>query len=102
VTTVLVSLGADGALLLSGEETLHGWARAERVRSTVGAGDATLAGFLAGGGRGRQALVTALAYGTAAVGLPGSVMPTPADLKPDAVTIDDDPDLDRPLGGAAT
>jgi 1-phosphofructokinase len=101
VGTVLVSLGADGALLLSADEMLHGWARAEQVRSTVGAGDATLAGFLAGGGRGRSALVTALAYGTAAVGLPGSVMPTPADLRPDAVTIDDNPDLDRPLGGAA-
>ena len=55
-----------------------------RVRSTVGAGDSTLAGFLAGGGRGRSALVTAIAYGTAAVQLPGSVMPRPSDLNLDA------------------
>lgn len=99
VDTVLVSLGADGALLVSGEEVLHGWAPAARVRSTVGAGDATLAGFLAGGGRGRKGLVSALAYGTAAVGLPGSVMPRPSDLDPAAVVVTEDVDLDRALGG---
>src|SRR5919112_475644 len=55
VATVLVSLGGDGALLVSADEVLHGWAAPVRVRSTVGAGDATLAGFLAGGGRARTA-----------------------------------------------
>ncbi|WP_214366914.1 1-phosphofructokinase [Pseudonocardia sp. H11422] len=99
VGTVLVSLGADGALLVGPDEVLHGWAPPVRVRSTVGAGDATLAGFLAGGGRGRPALVTALAYGTAAVSLPGSVMPRPTDLDAGAVTVTDNLDLDRPLGG---
>jgi 1-phosphofructokinase len=99
VGTVLVSLGADGALLVGADEVLHGWAPAVRVRSTVGAGDATLAGFLAGGGRGRQALVTALAYGTAAVGLPGSAMPRPVDLDPVAVVVTEDLDLDRALEG---
>jgi 1-phosphofructokinase len=102
VGTVLVSLGADGALLVGADEVLHGWARAEQVRSTVGAGDATLAGYLAGGGAGREALVNALAYGTAAVGLPGSVMPRPSDLDRAAVTITDRPDLDRPLEGASS
>jgi 1-phosphofructokinase len=97
VGTVLVSLGGDGALLVSADEVLHGWAPAVRVRSTVGAGDATLSGFLVGGGRGRAALVTAIAYGTAAVQLPGSVMPRPADLDPDAVVVTDNPDLDRAL-----
>jgi len=97
VGTVLVSLGGDGALLVSADEVLHGWAAPVRVRSTVGAGDSTLAGFLAGGGTGRSALVTAIAYGTAAVQLPGSVMPRPSDLAPDAVEITDSPDLDRPL-----
>ena len=97
VGTVLVSLGGDGALLVSADEVLHGWAPPVRVRSTVGAGDSTLAGFLAGGGRGRSALVTAIAYGTAAVQLPGSVMPRPSDLNPDAVVVTDNPDLDRAL-----
>jgi 1-phosphofructokinase len=97
VATVLVSLGGDGALLVNADEVLHGWAPPVRVRSTVGAGDATLAGYLAGGGRGRTALVTALAYGTAAVQLPGSVMPRPADLDLDAVVVTDNPDLDRAL-----
>ena len=97
VGTVLVSLGGDGALLVSADEVLHGWAPPVRVRSTVGAGDSTLAGFLAGGGRGRSALVTAIAYGTAAVQLPGSVMPRPSDLNPGAVVVTDTPDLDRAL-----
>jgi 1-phosphofructokinase len=97
VGTVLVSLGSDGALLVSADEVVHGWAPPVRVRSTVGAGDSTLAGFLAGGGRGRSALVTAIAYGTAAVQLPGSVMPRPGDLHPETVEIADTPDLDRAL-----
>jgi 1-phosphofructokinase len=97
VGSVLVSLGGDGALLVNADEVLHGWAPPVRVRSTVGAGDSTLAGYLAGGGRGRAALVTAIAYGTAAVQLPGSVMPRPADLDPDAVVVTDKPDLDRVL-----
>ena len=97
VGTVLVSLGGDGALLVSADEVLHGWAPPVKVRSTVAAGDSTLAGYLAGGGRGRPALITAIAYGTAAVQLPGSVMPRPADLDPDAVVVTDKPDLDRVL-----
>ena len=97
VATVLVSLGGDGALLVSADEVLHGWGPSVRVRSTVGAGDSTLAGYLAGGGHGRSALVMAIAYGNAAVQLPGSVMPRPADLDPDAVVVTDNPDLDRPL-----
>lgn len=99
VGTVLVSLGGDGALLVSGDEVLHGWSPPVKVRSTVGAGDATLAGFLAGGGRGRSGLVMALAYGAAAVALPGSVMPRPTDLNPAAIVVTDKVDLDRPLGG---
>ncbi len=97
VATVLVSLGGDGALLVSADEVLHGWAPPVKVRSTVAAGDSTLAGYLAAGGRGRQALVTAIAYGTAAVQLPGSVMPRPTDLDPGAVEVTDNPDLDRTL-----
>jgi 1-phosphofructokinase len=46
----------------------------------VGAGDAMLAGFLAGGGHGAEALTEALAWGAAAVLQPGSGMPSPSDI----------------------
>jgi hypothetical protein len=46
--TVVVSLGADGALLVDGVGVLHAAASVESPKSTVGAGDALLAGYLAG------------------------------------------------------
>jgi 1-phosphofructokinase family hexose kinase len=58
---VLVSLGADGAVLVDANGVTHGEAKVDRPRNTVGAGDALLAGFLAGG------LREALAYAAAAV-----------------------------------
>jgi 1-phosphofructokinase len=70
------------------------------VRSTVGAGDAALAGFPHAGARGEHALRTAVAYGTAAVSLEGSQMPLPEDVHPGAVRlIDIDESLN--LSGAA-
>jgi 1-phosphofructokinase len=95
---VLASLGADGALLVAPGGVHHARAPlAGPVASTVGAGDAALAGFLAAGGDGPDALVTAVAWGTAAVTLPGSRMPTPADVDRDAVATTPFPDLDRVL-----
>ena len=47
--TVLASLGADGALLVEHGGCYHGSAEVGAQRSTVGAGDAMLAGFLAAG-----------------------------------------------------
>ena len=73
--SVLVSMGADGALLVSPGGTWHASAEAPRVRSTVGAGDALLAGFLAGGGAGQDALREAVLWATAAVGAAGSHVP---------------------------
>jgi len=95
-TTVLVSLGRYGALLVDADGVFHGEAPAV-PRSTVGAGDAFLAGFLAGGGAGKQALTEALAYGAAATSLPGSQMPGPSDLDRAAVRLHDAVDLDRSL-----
>jgi 1-phosphofructokinase len=95
--TVLASLGADGQLLVSDAGTWFGTARVSAVRSNVGAGDASLAGFLIAGGAGPDALASALAHGAAAVGLPGSVMPTPADLDPGAVRVTAEVPMDRPL-----
>ncbi len=84
--TVLASLGRDGAVLAD-ETGIHHAAAAVTARSTVGAGDATLAGFLAAGGAGPDALTEAVAWGTAAVSLPGSRMPHPTDIDRGAVVI---------------
>ncbi|MER6448807.1 1-phosphofructokinase [Streptomyces venezuelae] len=94
---VLASLGADGRLLVSAEGAFYGTAPAPVVRAAVGAGDASLAGFLIEGGTGPGALASALTHGEAAVRLPGSAMPTSADLRPDLVRITDDPPLDLQL-----
>ncbi len=84
---VLASLGGDGAILVSEDGNWHAEAPVVQARSTVGAGDATLAGFLAGGGQGERALVSGVAWGAAAVSLPGSTMPRPDDLRPELVTV---------------
>ncbi|GAA4821472.1 1-phosphofructokinase [Streptomyces ziwulingensis] len=94
---VLASLGADGQLLVSGAGTWFATARVSAVRSNVGAGDASLAGFLIAGGAGPGALASAVAHGAAAVRLPGSEMPTPADLDPAAVTVTTEVPMDRVL-----
>jgi 1-phosphofructokinase len=94
---VLASLGADGMLLVTEEGNWYGTAPVAAVRSVVGAGDASLAGFLGAGGSGPRALAAALAHGAAAVRLPGSAMPAPADLDPAAVTVTADVPLERPL-----
>uniref|UniRef100_A0AAU3H6P7 1-phosphofructokinase n=1 Tax=Streptomyces sp. NBC_01401 TaxID=2903854 RepID=A0AAU3H6P7_9ACTN len=95
--SVLASLGAVGQLLVEPSGAHFAVARVEAVRSDVGAGDASLAGFLSAGGTGRAALSAAVAHGAAAVQLPGSVMPTPADLDPSAVTATADIPMDLVL-----
>ncbi|MFD5772802.1 1-phosphofructokinase [Streptomyces fungicidicus] len=94
---VLASLGADGQLLVDDDGAWFGTAPADAVRSNVGAGDSSLAGFLVAGGRGPGALASAVAHGAAAVQLPGSVMPGPADLKHSAVTVTTEVPVNRPL-----
>ncbi|MFI9341490.1 1-phosphofructokinase [Streptomyces sp. NPDC052773] len=99
---VLASLGADGQLLVDDAGTWFGSARVDAVRSNVGAGDSSLAGFLIAGGSGPDALASAVAHGAAAVQLPGSVMPTPADLDPSAVSVTADVPMDRALKEAVS
>jgi 1-phosphofructokinase len=84
---VLASLGADGAVLVDQTGTWHACSPVAVPRSTVGAGDAMLAGFLAAGGRGPEALVEGIAWAAAAVSLPGSRMPTPAEIDRSAVEV---------------
>jgi 1-phosphofructokinase len=64
---VLVSLGPDGAVLVDASGALHGTAPVDSVVSTVGAGDALLAGYLAVRSNTHEALGLALAWGAAAV-----------------------------------
>ncbi|ABM09119.1 1-phosphofructokinase [Paenarthrobacter aurescens TC1] len=71
--TVLASLGSDGAILLDDSGCYFGQARVDRVVSAVGAGDALLAGFLAGGANGPQALREGLAWAAAAVQQEGTL-----------------------------
>ncbi len=85
---VLASLGADGAVLVDDDGAIHGRTPAVLPLSSVGAGDAMLAGFLAGGGKGADALVEGLAWGAAAVLQPGSGMPSPEDIDRAAVQLE--------------
>ena len=84
IDTVLVSMGAAGGLVAAPEGTWHCAAEpVTAVRSTVGAGDSTLAGYLharTSGASPADALVHAVACGAAAVGLPGTEVPGPADV----------------------
>ena len=86
---VLVSLGRDGAVSVSDSVVLRAWTAPVVPRSTVGAGDATLAGFLSTRDQHSLALRTAVAWGAAAVKLPGTGMPTPADIDVDEVTVEE-------------
>jgi 1-phosphofructokinase len=100
VGTVLVSLGARGAVLVDEGGAIHAESEVIVPRSTVGAGDALLAGFLAAGGEGPNALAEGVAWGAAACVLPGTVVPGPGDLQRQLVeTHPVDPD--RPLAGGA-
>jgi 1-phosphofructokinase len=93
---VLASLGADGAVLVDADGVTTGDSPVSRPRSSVGAGDALLAGFLAAGAKGADALAEGLAWGAAAVRLPGSRMPGPADLIRDDVRVHSQPDHPHP------
>lgn len=89
VGAVLVSLGGDGAVYVNRHEAIHGAAAVDRVRNTVGAGDTLLAGFLAGGGDPRDAVVSALMWARAAVRSPETAMATPSEDDRSAVRISD-------------
>lgn len=94
VQAALVTLGAHGALLVPPAEddspVLQAGGPALVARSTVGAGDASLAGYLLATALDRpavDAMRQAAAHGRAAAALPGSVMPTPEDLELDVIVV---------------
>ncbi|UGU29530.1 1-phosphofructokinase family hexose kinase [Mycolicibacterium smegmatis] len=92
VGAVLATLGAAGAVLVDGTGAWFAAPPPITARSTVGAGDASLAGYLraeVGGAEPSQRLRMAVAYGGAAAALPGSALPVPAQLDLDAVRVTD-------------
>ncbi|MBN6033560.1 1-phosphofructokinase [Amycolatopsis sp. 195334CR] len=97
---VLASLGSEGAVLVDADGAWH--AEADAVaRSSVGAGDSLLAGFLAGGGHGPRALASGVAWGAAAVSLPGSTMPGPVEVGAAEVRLHAELELERGVGAGA-
>jgi 1-phosphofructokinase len=97
---VLVSAGPDGALLITAEGSWHAAAAVPAVRSTVGAGDALLAGFIASGQGGPArpaALAEATAWAAAALGVPGSQVPVVTDAHRGMVALSTAVDWSRPL-----
>lgn len=98
---VAVSLGADGAVLVTADEVIHARATIGAPVSTVGAGDCMLAGLLHGLSHGvstAQALTEGVLWGAAAVTLPGSRVPTPADLRGIPVDLTHSPSRAMALG----
>ncbi len=87
---VLATLGAAGAVLV---DDIGSWMASPPPivpRSTVGAGDASLAGYVRadiGGAEPPQRLQMAVAYGSAAAALPGSALPSPAQIDLNAVRV---------------
>jgi 1-phosphofructokinase len=84
VAEVLLTLGGDGALLSTADGGV--WSAQPphiTVRSTVGAGDCSLAGYLLAelaGAPPAERLRMAVAYGAASASLPGSAVPTPTQV----------------------
>lgn len=100
IDIVAVSLGGDGALIVTADECAHAIAPISTPLSTVGAGDCMLAGLLHGLSLGldpADALVMGVTWGAAAVTLPGSRVPTPVDLHGIRAQLTRTPDLNRTI-----
>ena len=95
---IVVSLGENGALLVTPSATIWAGHAPVIADSTVGAGDSTLAGYLAADVRVRAEsldidsanvlrISTAVAWGSAAVQLPATTAPGPENITLDAVSV---------------
>ena len=83
VANVMVSLGEQGALLLHDGNCYIATPPVVNAISTIGAGDSSLAGFIAAAQKGEDAagcLKNAVTYGTAACLTEGSLPPTATDI----------------------
>ena len=84
IQNVMISLGGDGAVLCSDEGTFHVKGAKVPVRSTIGAGDSSIAGFLKAyveGKAGCDCLKSAVAFGSAACMREGTKPPEPEEIK---------------------
>ena len=87
---VLATLGAAGAVLVDGIGSWMATPPPIVPRSTVVAGYASLAGYVradVAGAESPQRLQMAVAYGSAAAALPGSALPSPAQIDLNAVRV---------------
>lgn len=90
VPEVLVTLGPAGAVLVTDDAAWSVNGPALTTVSTVGAGDATMAGYLLARNAGQplpECLRMAAAFGRAAVCLPGTTMPGPEQVDSSSVTV---------------
>ncbi|BBX19326.1 1-phosphofructokinase [Mycolicibacterium duvalii] len=90
IGAVLATLGAAGAVLVDPDGAWLATPPPIVPRSTVGAGDSSLAGYVraeVGGAAPPERLRMAVAYGSAAAALPGTALPGPAELDLDAVAV---------------
>lgn len=88
--SVLATLGAAGAVLVDDTGSWLATPGPIIPKSTVGAGDSALAGYVradVGGAQAPQRLQMAVAYGSAAAALPGSALPLPTQIDLDAVRV---------------
>ncbi|WP_247827720.1 1-phosphofructokinase family hexose kinase [Arthrobacter antioxidans] len=90
VGAVLATLGSKGALLVTDAGAWHAVHPPVTARSTVGAGDSALAGYLlahSAGERPENCLRQAVAHGSAAAALPGSTVPSLDQTTPTVVAV---------------
>ncbi len=83
IAEVLVTLGSAGAVLVTADGAWAATPPPATVKSTVGAGDAALAGSLLGRTAGKSpadSLAQSVAYGTAAASKQGTQFPRPEEL----------------------
>ena len=90
VGAVLATLGAAGAVLVDADGAWLATPPPITPRSTVGAGDSALAGYLRAHIDGADAplrLQMAVAYGSGAAALPGTALPSPGQINLDDVVV---------------
>ena len=90
VGAVLATLGSQGAVLVTEDGAWLAKTPPIIARSTVGAGDSSLAGYLLSsiaGGSAPDSLRQAAAHGAAAASLPGSTVPALHQTRPGDVTL---------------
>ncbi|MET0457136.1 MAG: 1-phosphofructokinase [Mycobacterium sp.] len=88
--SILVTLGAAGAVLVDPTGSWMASPPPITPRSTVGAGDSSLAGYVraaVGGAEPPRRLQMAVAYGSGAAALPGSALPSPSQIDLNSVRV---------------